>query len=162
VPEANAVLDEPAEAIVLKHDYNIGIATAVPGGLVVPVIKHADRRNLVDLSQELDRLVAAARERKTPPADLQDGTFTITSFGGLPGSPMFATPILNYPEVAILGIGRIEQQPRVVDGQIVARHCVGVSLTFDHRVMDGEAAARFMAVVRRYLEQPLQFLLRLS
>jgi pyruvate dehydrogenase E2 component (dihydrolipoamide acetyltransferase) len=162
VPEANAVLDEPAEAIVLKHDYNIGIATAVPGGLVVPVIKHADRRNLVDLSQELDRLVAAARERKTPPGDLRDGTFTITSFGGLPGSPMFATPILNYPEVAILGIGRIEQQPRVVDGQIVARHCVGVSLTFDHRVMDGEAAARFMAVVRRYLEQPLQFLLRLS
>ena len=162
VPEANAILDEPAEAIVLKHDYNIGIATAVPGGLVVPVIKHADRRSLVDIGQELERLTVAARERKTPPADLQDGTFTITSFGGLPGSPLFATPILNYPEVAILGIGRIEQQPRVVEGQIVARHCVGVSLTFDHRVMDGEAAARFMAEVRRYLEQPLQFLLRLT
>jgi pyruvate dehydrogenase E2 component (dihydrolipoamide acetyltransferase) len=162
VPEANAILDEPAEAIVLKRGYNIGIATAVPGGLVVPVIKHADRRSLVDISHELERLTAAARERKTPPADLQDGTFTITSFGGLPGSPMFATPIVNYPEVAILGVGRIEQQPRVVDGQIVARHCVGVSLTFDHRVMDGEAAARFMAVVRRYLEQPLQFLLRLT
>jgi pyruvate dehydrogenase E2 component (dihydrolipoamide acetyltransferase) len=95
VPEANATIER--DAIVLKHDYNIGIATAVPGGLVVPVVKHADRLTFMEISQEIDRLVSAARERKSPPADLQGGTFTITSFGGLPGSPMFATPILNYP-----------------------------------------------------------------
>jgi pyruvate dehydrogenase E2 component (dihydrolipoamide acetyltransferase) len=74
---------------------------------------------------------------------------------------MFATPILNYPEVAILGIGKIDQQPRVVNGQVVARMCVGVSFTFDHRVLDGEGAGRFMAVLKRYLEQPLELLLRL-
>jgi pyruvate dehydrogenase E2 component (dihydrolipoamide acetyltransferase) len=147
---------------VLKHDYHIGIATAVPGGLVVPVLKHADRLSMLELSREIDRLVSAARERKASPADLQGGTFTITSFGGLPGGPMFATPILNYPEVAILGVGRIELQPRVVDGQIVPRQCAGISLTFDHRVIDGEAAGRFMAVLRRYLERPLELLLRLT
>jgi pyruvate dehydrogenase E2 component (dihydrolipoamide acetyltransferase) len=126
------------------------------------VVKRADRLTLIEVAREIERLVSAARERRTPPTDLQGGTFTITSFGGLPGSPMFATPILNYPEVAILGIGRIELQPRVVDGQIVPRQCMGISLTFDHRVMDGESAGRFMAVLRRYLEQPLQFLLRLA
>ncbi|HLH74189.1 MAG TPA: 2-oxo acid dehydrogenase subunit E2, partial [Chloroflexota bacterium] len=83
------------------------------------------------------------------------------SFGGMPGSPLFATPIVNYPEVAILGIGRIEPQPRVVAGQIVPRECMGVSLTFDHRVLDGEGAGQFLAVLRRYLEQPLELLLRL-
>jgi pyruvate dehydrogenase E2 component (dihydrolipoamide acetyltransferase) len=159
VPEANAVVDDTTQAIVLKREYNIGIATAVPGGLIVPVVKAADRLTLLQLSQEIDRLVTAARERRTPPGDLKDGTFTITSFGGLPGSPMFATPILNYPEVAILGVGRIDLQPRVVDGLVVARHCAGMSFTFDHRVMDGESAGRFMAVLRRHLEQPLQFLL---
>jgi pyruvate dehydrogenase E2 component (dihydrolipoamide acetyltransferase) len=160
VPEANAVVND--QEIVLKRAYNIGIATAVPGGLVVPVVKHADKLTLLQVGQEIDRLVTAARERRSQPADLAGGTFTITSFGGLPGSPMFATPILNYPEVAILGVGRIDLQPRVVDGQVVPRQCVGISLTFDHRVMDGEAAGRFMAVLRRYLERPLEFLLRLT
>jgi len=161
VPAANAVLDEAAGLIRLKREYNIGIATAVPGGLVVPVVKHADLRSLLELAAETERLVAAARERRSPPADLADGTFTITSFGGLAGSPLFATPILNYPEVAILGIGRIELQPRVVGGQVVARQCAGVSLTFDHRVLDGEGAGQFMAVLKRYLEHPLELLLHL-
>jgi pyruvate dehydrogenase E2 component (dihydrolipoamide acetyltransferase) len=92
---------------------------------------------------------------------LSGGTFTITSFGGLPGSPLFATPILNYPEVAILGLGRIDLQPRVVDGQVVARQCIGVSFTFDHRVLDGEGAGRFMATLKRFVEQPLELLLKL-
>jgi pyruvate dehydrogenase E2 component (dihydrolipoamide acetyltransferase) len=161
VPEANAVVDEAAEAIILKRAYNIGIATAVPGGLVVPVVKGADRLSLLEIAAEIERLVAAARERRAAPAELKGGTFSITSFGGLPGSPLFATPILNYPEVAILGLGRIELQPRVLDGQIVARQCVGVSFTFDHRVLDGEGAGRFMAVLRHFLEQPLQLLLQL-
>jgi pyruvate dehydrogenase E2 component (dihydrolipoamide acetyltransferase) len=161
VPEANATVDEQQQAIVLKSDFHIGIATAVPGGLVVPVIKHADRLSLLEIAQEIERLVTAARERRSTPADLSGGTFSITSFGGLPGSPLFATPILNYPEVAILGLGRIDLQPRVVDGQVVPRQCIGVSFTFDHRVLDGEAAGRFMANLKRFVEQPLELLLKL-
>src|SRR5437870_13395581 len=104
-------------------------------------------------------MVSAPRDRHGAPADQTGSTFTITSFGGLPGSPMFATPILNYPEVAILGLGRIDLQPRVVDGQIVPRHSVGVSFTFDHRALDGEAAGRFMATLKTCVEQPLELLL---
>jgi pyruvate dehydrogenase E2 component (dihydrolipoamide acetyltransferase) len=161
VPEANAVVDDVRAAIVLKSEYHIGVATAVPGGLVVPVVKHADRLSLLEIAGEIERLVGAARERRSVPADLAGGTFTITSFGGLPGSPLFATPIVNYPEVAILGLGRIDLQPRVVNGQVVARQCVGVSFTFDHRVLDGEGAGRFMAALKRFVEQPLELLLRL-
>jgi pyruvate dehydrogenase E2 component (dihydrolipoamide acetyltransferase) len=161
VPEANAVIDQKQAAILLKSDYHIGIATAIQGGLVVPVVRHADRLSLLEIARDIERLVADARERRSTPADLSGSTFTITSFGGLAGSPMFATPILNHPEVAILGLGRIELQPRVVDGQVVPRHCIGVSFTFDHRVLDGEAAGRFMAELKRYLETPLELLLRL-
>ncbi|MBV9602023.1 MAG: 2-oxo acid dehydrogenase subunit E2 [Chloroflexi bacterium] len=161
VPEANAVVDEQQQAIVLKRDFHIGIATAVPGGLVVPVVRNADRLSLLELAQEIDRLVSAARERRAAPADLSGSTFTVTSFGGLPGGALFATPILNYPEVAILGLGRIDLQPRVVEGQVVARQCIGASFTFDHRVLDGEGAGRFMATLRRYVEQPLELLLHL-
>jgi pyruvate dehydrogenase E2 component (dihydrolipoamide acetyltransferase) len=161
VPEANAVVDDARAAIVLKSEYHIGVATAVPGGLVVPVVKHADRLSLLEIAGEIERLVGAARERRSVPADLTGGTFTITSFGGLPGSPLFATPIVNYPEVAILGLGRIDLQPRVVNGQVVARQCIGVSFTFDHRVLDGEGAGRFMAALKRFVEQPLELLLHL-
>jgi pyruvate dehydrogenase E2 component (dihydrolipoamide acetyltransferase) len=161
VPEANAVLDEQQQAIILKQEFHIGIATAVPGGLVVPVVRHADRLSLLELAAEIDRLVSAARERRAAPADLTGSTFTITSFGGLQGGALFATPILNYPEVAILGLGRIDLQPRVVDGQVVARQCIGASFTFDHRVLDGEGAGRFMATLRRFVEQPLELLLHL-
>lgn len=161
VPEANAVLDEQRQAILLRPDFHIGIATAVPGGLVVPVVRNADRLSLPELAQEIDRRVSAARERRAAPVELTGSTFTITSFGGLPGGALFATPILNYPEVAILGLGRIDLQPRVVDAQVVARQCVGASFTFDHRVLDGEGAGRFMATLRRYVEQPLELLLHL-
>jgi len=161
VPEANAVVDDERQAIVLMQEYHIGIATAVPGGLVVPVVRHADRRTLIEIASEIERLVSAARERHGAPADQTGSTFTITSFGGLPGSPLFATPIVNYPEVAILGLGRIDLQPRVVDGQVVPRQSIGVSFTFDHRVLDGEGAGRFMSALKRFIEQPLELLLRL-
>jgi pyruvate dehydrogenase E2 component (dihydrolipoamide acetyltransferase) len=159
VPEANAIVSDAA--IELKREYHLGIATAVPDGLVVPVVRHADRLSLLEIAAEIARLTAAARERRATPAELSGSTFTITSFGGLPGSPLFATPIVNYPEVAILGLGRIDLQPRVVEGQVVARQCVGVSFTFDHRVLDGEGAGRFMAALKRYVEQPLELLLKL-
>jgi pyruvate dehydrogenase E2 component (dihydrolipoamide acetyltransferase) len=161
VPEANASLDEQQQAIVLHSEFHIGIATAVPDGLVVPVVRHADQLSLLELARAIEGLVNAARERKSAPADLTGSTFTITSFGGLPGSSLFATPILNYPEVAILGLGRIDWQPRVVDGAVVPRQCVGASFTFDHRVLDGEGAGRFTATLKRFVEQPLELLLRL-
>jgi pyruvate dehydrogenase E2 component (dihydrolipoamide acetyltransferase) len=161
VPEANAVVDEQQHAIVLRQEYHIGIATAVPGGLVVPVVRNADRLSIFELAREIDRLVTAARERRASPGDQSGSTFTITSFGGLPGSALFATPILNYPEVAILGLGRIDWQPRVVDGQVVPRQCLGASFTFDHRVIDGEGAGRFSAALKKFVEQPLELLLTL-
>src|SRR5262249_36256918 len=95
-------------AIVFKSAYHVGVATAVPGGLVVPVVRNADQLSLLELAREIERLVDDARAGRSTAADLSGGTFTITSFGGLPGSPLFATPILNYPEVAILGLGRID------------------------------------------------------
>ena len=161
VPEANAVYDEQGPAVVVSHRYHIGIAVAAPAGLFVPVIKDADRLSLVELARELSRLTTAARSQTLQTADLSGSTFTISSFGGLGTGVQYATPIVNYPEVAILGVGRIEQQPRVVDGQVVPRHCLGASFTFDHRVLDGEGAARFLASLRRYLEQPAELLLRL-
>jgi pyruvate dehydrogenase E2 component (dihydrolipoamide acetyltransferase) len=163
VPDANAIVDEAAGALVRKRACHIGIATAVPDGLVVPVVKHAEQLSLLEIGREIARLVEAARARRSSPEQLSGGTFTITSFGGFrhSGSPLFATPILNHPEVAILGIGRVEQQPRVVDGAVVARACVGVSFTFDHRVLDGEAAGRFLAALRGPLENPLSLLLTL-
>jgi pyruvate dehydrogenase E2 component (dihydrolipoamide acetyltransferase) len=161
VPEANAVVDDALALIRLKSEYHIGIATAIPGGLVVPVVRNADRLSLLEIAREIDHLVTNAREKRSTPADLTGSTFTITSFGGLPGSPLFATPILNYPEVAILGLGRIDLQPRVVEGHVVARHCIGASFTFDHRVLDGESAGRFLSALKRYVEQPLELLLTL-
>ncbi len=160
-PAANAVVDEAGEAIVLRRVYNVGIATAIGDGLVVPVVKGVDRLSVIEIAREIGRLVEAARARRSTPDDLAGGTFTITSFGGLPGSPLFATPVLNYPETAILGIGRIEQQPRVVDGALAVRDCLGISFTFDHRALDGEGAARFMAALRQVVEQPLALLLTL-
>jgi len=161
VPDANAVVDESGEAVVRKRVYNVGVATAVPGGLVVPVVKHADRLSILELASEIERLVEAARARRSTREELSGGTFTVSSFGGLPGGPLYATPIVNYPEVAILGVGRIEPQPRVVDGLVVPRHCAGVSFTFDHRVLDGEGAARFMRAFGAALADPLQLLLHL-
>ena len=161
VPEANAVYDEHGPAIVVSRRFHIGIAVAAPVGLLVAVVKDADRLSLLDLAAEITRLTTAARNQTIQPTDLTGSTFTISSFGGLGSGVQFATPIVNYPEVAILGVGRIESQPRVVDGQVVPRDCLGVSFTFDHRVLDGEAASRFLSTLRRYLERPAELLLRL-
>ena len=161
VPEANATYDEAGPAILLSRRYHIGVAVAAPQGLVVPVIRDADQRSLLELAAELARLTTGARSGRLEPNDLSGSTFTISSFGGLGTGVQFATPIVNYPEVAILGVGRIEPQPRIVDGQIMVRDCLGVSFTFDHRVLDGEAASRFLSTLRVYLERPAELLLRL-
>jgi pyruvate dehydrogenase E2 component (dihydrolipoamide acetyltransferase) len=151
-PYLNASLDETGGSIQLKKTYHIGIATAAPDGLVVPVIKHADRRGLLDIAREIERLSAAARSRSLTPDDVQHGTFTITNVGAQRG--WLNTSLIRHPEVAILGIGRIEDRAVVRDKQVVIRPIMPLALTFDHRVVDGEQGLGFMLVLREHLEQP--------
>jgi pyruvate dehydrogenase E2 component (dihydrolipoamide acetyltransferase) len=151
-PWLNATLDEPRGEIRLRREYHIGIASATEQGLMVPVVRNADRRSLLDIAREIDRLSTAARAGKARPEELSGSTFTITSLGPLGG--LFATPIINFPEVGILGIHRIRPTPVVRDGQIVARDIMYVALSFDHRVVDGHVGAAFAYGVIRYLEDP--------
>ncbi len=158
-PVLNSSLDEESGEIVVKKYYNIGVAVATEEGLMVPVIKAADQKDIVALTVELKALSDAAHERKVDLADLKGGTFSITNYGVF-GST-FATPIPNHPEAAILGTGRIYDAPRVVDGAIVPRKVMDLSLTFDHRIMDGAEASRFLTDLRKLLEDPALLLLGL-
>jgi pyruvate dehydrogenase E2 component (dihydrolipoamide acetyltransferase) len=151
-PLLNSVVDDEAEEIVMKKYYNIGVAVAIDDGLIVPVVKGADQKTMVDLAEEVHKLADMANARKLDLADLKGGTFTITNYGVF-GST-YGTPIINYPEVAILGVGRIMDMPLVVNGEIKARKVLPLSLTFDHRAFDGAEAARFVNDVKRYLENP--------
>ena len=156
-PSMNAMLDEEAEEIVEKHYYNIGVATATDAGLMVPVVRNADDGNLLELASEMNELVGKARERSISREEMQGGTFTITNVGAIGGE--YATPIINVPEVAILALGAIKEKPRVVDGEVVPRHVMTLSLSIDHRVIDGAIAAQFTNRVMRYLENPQLLLL---
>ena len=151
-PQLNATLDEPAGEIVQRREYHIGIAAQTPEGLMVPVIRHADRRSLLDLAREIDRLGVAAKNGRVSPRDLGGSTFTITSLGTLGG--IVATPIVNYPEVAILAIHKIAKRPVVVDDKIVIRDMMNLSLSVDHRLVDGYDAATFVAEMKASLETP--------
>jgi len=151
-PRLNASLDEERSELVLKHRYDVGIASATDDGLVVPVVRGADRRSLLDLAREIERLVQDSKAGRSRPEDMGRSTFTITSLGALGG--LFATPVLNYPEVGILGLHRIRPTPVVKDGQIVVRDVMHVSVTSDHRVVDGAEAAAFAYEVIGYLEDP--------
>ena len=151
-PQLNATLDEPAGEIVQRREYHIGIAAQTPEGLMVPVIRHADRRPLLDLAREVDRLGVAAKNGRVSPRDLGGSTFTITSLGTLGG--IVATPIVNYPEVAILAIHKIAKRPVVVDDKIVIRDMMNLSLSVDHRLVDGYDAATFVAEMKASLETP--------
>ncbi|HEY5282728.1 MAG TPA: dihydrolipoamide acetyltransferase family protein [Polyangia bacterium] len=151
-PQLNATLDEPAGEIVQRREYHIGIAAQTPEGLMVPVIRNADRRSLLDLAREIDRLGVAAKNGRVSPRDLGGSTFTITSLGSLGG--IVATPIVNYPEVAILAIHKIAKRPVVVDDKIVIRDMMNLSLSVDHRLVDGYDAATFVAEMKASLETP--------
>ncbi len=151
-PYLNASLDQEAGEVVLKGYYNIGIAAATEGGLIVPVIKNADALGLFELASEIQRISSAARDGSIALEDLQGGTFTITSTGNIGG--LIATPILNLPEVAILGVTAIRKRPVVRDDQIVIRHMVNLSLSLDHRVVDGAVGALFMRDLVKLLEDP--------
>jgi pyruvate dehydrogenase E2 component (dihydrolipoamide acetyltransferase) len=151
-PYLNATLDTEKDVIVLKKYYHIGIAVDTPDGLMVFVIKDADHKSILELAKILNDLTHKAHNRTISLTDLKGGTFSITNYGAIRG--MHGTPIINYPEVGILGIGRVTDRPTVKNGQIVIRRILPLSLTFDHRVVDGADAARFMDVVIRRLENP--------
>lgn len=151
-PYLNASLDDAAQEIVLKGDYNIGIATDTPQGLMVPVIKQADKKSLWDLAGEITQLSERARTGKSTIDDLKGGTFTLTNAGSIGG--VFATPVINHPEVAILGVNAIRKRPWVVNGEIVIRDIMFLSLSVDHRVVDGADAARFMNRLIYFLSEP--------
>jgi pyruvate dehydrogenase E2 component (dihydrolipoamide acetyltransferase) len=159
-PMLNATLDDDKNEIVLHNYYNIGIAAATDAGLIVPVVKNADRRSILDIAREIDRLAEDARAGKSRLEDVQGSTFTITSLGTQGG--LFATPIINYPEVAILGVHQMKQKPVVRDGQIAIGDVMLLSLSFDHRVVDGHVGAAFAYEVIRYLEEPELLMLEMT
>jgi pyruvate dehydrogenase E2 component (dihydrolipoamide acetyltransferase) len=151
-PEMNASLDDEHHELVVKRWYDIGIASATSQGLIVPVIRGADRLSLLDVAREIARVARDAKAGHSRPGDVGNSTFTITSLGGLGG--LFGTPVLNYPEVAIMGVHRIRPTPVVRNGQIVIRDVLHVSMTGDHRVVDGQMIAGFTYQVVKYLEDP--------
>lgn len=151
-PYLNSSLDEEKQEVLLKGEYNIGIATDTLQGLMVPVIKNADRKNIWELAQEIEELSGRARAGKSSLEDLKGGTFTLTNAGSIGG--VFATPIINYPEVAILGINAIRKRPVVLSDEIVIRDMMFLSISVDHRVVDGADAARFINRLVYFLSVP--------
>ena len=149
-PILNASLVE--DRILVKRDIHIGVAVALDQSLVVPVIRSADRKNVGEISREIDELAARARDGQLTPDDLKGSTFTVTNSGAF-GSLLF-TPIINQPEVAILGMGKVADMPVVRDGEIVVRKVMYLCLSYDHRVVDGAPAVQFLQAVKRRLEQP--------
>ena len=156
-PYLNSSLDDEKEEIVLKKYYNLGIATDTESGLVVPVVKDAEHKSITQLATEISTLSEKAHAGQLALNEVQGSTFTITNVGGIGG--MFATPIINYPEVAILGLHKITKRPVVKDNQITIRDMTYLSLSFDHRVLDGAMAARFVNTIKQYLEDPKLLLL---
>ena len=148
-PQFNASLSPDGESLVLKHYYNIGVAVDTPNGLVVPVIRECDRKGVMQLARELGEVSARAREGKLSPADMQGGCFSISSLGGIGG--LNFTPIINAPEVAILGVSRSVMKPSYRDSQFVPRLMLPLSLSYDHRVIDGAEGARFITYLNAVL-----------
>jgi len=150
-PFLNAMLDEENREIILRKYYNIGIAVDTEAGLMVPVLKGADNKDLYKIAKEIALLAEKARSRKINAMDFKGGTFTITNVGSA-GSGKFFTPVINYPEAAILGIGLIEDAPLVRNGKIEVRKVMYISLSFDHRILDGAEAARFVKDLKDLLQ----------
>ncbi|MBP2687643.1 MAG: Dihydrolipoyllysine-residue acetyltransferase [Deltaproteobacteria bacterium] len=149
-PALNASLDEAREEIVLKKSFDIGMAVDTGDGVVVPVVRNADAKSVIELAREIERLSEAARGGALAPSDLSGGTFTVTSVGSIGG--LFSYPVINVPEAAILAAHKIVTRPVVRDGEIVPRDMMYLSLSFDHRIVDGGAATRFLNEVVRRIE----------
>jgi pyruvate dehydrogenase E2 component (dihydrolipoamide acetyltransferase) len=151
-PVMNAMIDEEKQEIVYKKYYNIGIATDTDNGLLVPVIHDADRKNVWNIASSIKDLATRGREGKLTSHELKGSTISITNIGSVGG--MFFTPVINFPEVAILGAGRITEKPIVKNGQIVAAPVMALSLSFDHRIVDGATAQNFLNYVKQLLADP--------
>ncbi|WP_255197668.1 dihydrolipoamide acetyltransferase family protein [Halorarius litoreus] len=156
-PYLNASLDTDAGEIVLKGDYNVGIATESEDGLRVPVVDDVDEKGLLQIAAEVNEVTQQARDGSITRDQMRGGTFTISNIGPYGGE--HGTPIINYPEVGIIAMGRVKEKPRVVDDDIVKRHVLKLSLSFDHRVVDGAMATQFLNRVKEQLETPELFLL---
>ncbi len=156
-PVFNASFDHETNEIVYKDFYNIGIAVDTPDGLIVPNIKNADQKSIIQLAKEIERLSEEARDRKIQLSELQNTTFSVTNYGAF-GSKL-GTPVINHPEVAILGVGAIEKKPLVIDDAVKVRSTLPLSLTIDHRIIDGGDGGRFMVKLKEYLNDPMLLLL---
>jgi pyruvate dehydrogenase E2 component (dihydrolipoamide acetyltransferase) len=156
-PRFNASLD--AGDLVVKKYYHLGVAVDTERGLLVPVIRDVDQKSCLELAAELIELADKARDRKLSPAEMQGGTFTITNLGGIGGTAF--TPIVNYPEVAILGMARANWRPTFEDGEMRPRLMLPLSLSYDHRVINGADGARFIVRVAQLLSEPFELLLGL-
>ncbi|MFH1853447.1 MAG: dihydrolipoamide acetyltransferase family protein [Candidatus Neomarinimicrobiota bacterium] len=156
-PVLNAELDLENERMIYKDYFNLGIAVDTEDGLVVPVIRNANKKSILELATELGGIAEKARERKLTLADFRDGTFSVTNYGSIGGT--FGVPVINYPQAAILGVGRIKATPVVRDGEIVAGNILPLSLSVDHRIVDGGEATRFMNRVIGFLADPVALLL---
>ena len=160
-PRLNATVDDARQELLVRSHYHIGIATAAPEGLIVPVVRHADRKSVVALGREIQELADRGRAGKLSRAELMGSTFTISSLGALGG--VLATPILNYPEVAILGVHKIQRRPVYrADGSLGPADLMNLSISLDHRVVDGFEGAQFIAKVKGYLEDPHQLFAELA
>ena len=151
-PRVNATVEPDCEEFVLKRYYNIGMAVDTKAGLVVPNIKDCDRKSIFRIAEDIMDLVDRAQQRRLDLAELKGGTFTVTNYGAIGG--LYATPVTNYPEVAILGMGRVREMPVVQRGQVAIRLTLPLSLTYDHQLIDGAEATRFLNLVIGYLEDP--------
>jgi len=156
-PEVNAEIDEQTNEIVLKHYYDIGVAIGAPDGLVVPVIRNADRLSFAAIEQAIKDFAQRATDGTLTLEDLRGGTFTITN-GGVFGS-LLSTPILNPPQVGILGLHRIEQRPIALNGEVVIHPMMYVALSYDHRIIDGREAVQFLVRIKQLIEDPEVMLL---
>jgi pyruvate dehydrogenase E2 component (dihydrolipoamide acetyltransferase) len=151
-PQFNASIDLQKDEIIYKQYINIGIAVDTDRGLLVPVIRDVDKKNIVELAAELTQLSKKAKEKKLTPSEMEGGTFTITNLGGIGGTGF--SPIVNHPEVAILGISRSSTEPVWINGKFEPRQVLPVSLSYDHRLIDGADAARFLRWIAEAFEQP--------
>lgn len=156
-PQLNSQIDTENNRMIYRNRYHIAIAVDAPDGLVVPVIRDADKLSIFQIAGQIGELANKARTRKLTLDDLKDGCFSITSFGSFGG--IFATPILNYPQAGILGIGRILKTPVVKDDEIVVGNIMPLSLTVDHRIVDGGETTRFIYKIMEYLTDPISFLM---
>jgi len=155
VPDVNAEIED--NEVVYKNYYNIGVAVGTDQGLVVPVVKDADKKTLIEIEKEIFGLGEKARNGKLNISDMQEGTFTISN-GGVYGSLM-STPILNPPQSGVLGMHKIEERPIAIDGKVVIRPMMYLALSYDHRLVDGKAAVTFLVRVKESLEDPSRILL---